>query len=116
SVAAAFDRCAISTASPPTKKRSARCSASSTATSATCRQCRAVSLTTRPLSCATLAVSASLHASAATLSRWISGNEHPRSTLSPHWLGLAQLGKPLLSHGQSSALVSGTRHKEPRLV
>ena len=37
-----------------------------------------------------------------------------RSTLSPHCL--AQLGKPLLSHGQSSALVSGTRHKEARLV
>jgi hypothetical protein len=47
-------------------------------------------------------VCASLHASAATPSRWISDNGHPQHVITA-LAGLAQVGKPLLSHGQSSA-------------
>jgi hypothetical protein len=43
----------------------------------------------------TLAVSASLHASAVTPGRWIFGNEHPQHVINA-LAGLARLGKPLL--------------------
>jgi putative SOS response-associated peptidase YedK len=60
----------------------------------------------------TLAVSASLHASAVTPGAGGFSVTNIRSTLSPHWR--AWLGSE--NRYLAPALVSGTRHKEARLV
>jgi len=85
-------KCVISTRSPRTRKRSARCSASSTATSVTCRQCGCVFSGFIPRPMIRNAGSErepgvmTLGMPPASQERRASSDQY-RNTASPHWRG-----------------------------